>query len=110
MFLDVRPRKWKMDLCQNCVTYPPETLVTSISYGDVATQIVVAEVVDPKVCWKDLVCVSTRGRSRFPSVLLQPLGHLSALESTICSTHQQSNRELWNTSSCVAITDGRFPV
>ena len=30
----------------------------------------------------DLVCVSTRGGSRFPSVLLQPLGHLSALEST----------------------------
>ena len=32
--------------------------------------------------WWDLVCVSTRGRSQFPSVLLQPLGHLSALEST----------------------------
>src|SRR6478736_4427200 len=29
--------------------------------------------------WWDLVCVSTRSRSQFPSMLLQTLGHLSAL-------------------------------
>src|SRR4051794_19288731 len=51
-------------LCQNCVTSPLETLVKSVSYGDVPKQIVVSEVVDRKVCWKDLVCVSTRGRSQ----------------------------------------------
>ena len=34
--------------------------------------------------WWVSVCVSTRERNQFPSVLLQPLGHLSALESTIC--------------------------
>src|SRR3954464_9924451 len=34
--------------------------------------------------WWDLVCVSTRERSQFPSVLLQPLGHLSVcLESAV---------------------------
>jgi len=31
-----------------------------------------------------LVCLSDREEIRFPSVLLQPLGHLSALESTSC--------------------------
>jgi hypothetical protein len=36
------------------------------------------------MCWRDSVCVSTRGGSQFPSVLLQPLGHLSTLESTSC--------------------------
>ena len=30
------------------------------------------------------MCVSTREGNQFPSVLLQPLGHLSALESTTC--------------------------
>ena len=64
-------------LCQNCVTYPPETLVKSGSYGNALTRIDVAEVVDSELRWWDLVCVSTRGRSRFPSVRLQPLGHLS---------------------------------
>jgi len=34
--------------------------------------------------WWVLLCVATRERNRFPSVLLQPLGHLSAWESTSC--------------------------
>src|SRR4051812_8646025 len=32
-----------------------------------------------ELSWWDFVCVSTRGPNRFPSVLLQPLGHLSVL-------------------------------
>ena len=55
---------------------PPETLVKSVSYGDVPKQIVVAEVVDRKVCWKDLVCVSTRGRESI-SKRAQGAGELS---------------------------------
>jgi hypothetical protein len=36
------------------------------------------------VCWCVLVCVSTRARNQFPSVRLQPLGHLSvSLESAV---------------------------
>jgi hypothetical protein len=41
------------------------------------TLIDVAEVVGLEVPWWDLVCVSTLARIQFPSVLLQPLGHLS---------------------------------
>ena len=51
MFVGVRQRKSEIGLCQNCVTYPPETLVKSITYGDVSTQIVVAEVVGSEVRW-----------------------------------------------------------
>jgi hypothetical protein len=64
-------------LCQNCVTYAPETLVKSVIYGDTPTRIDVAEVVDSELRGWDSVCVSTRGRNRFPSLLLQPLGHRS---------------------------------
>ena len=78
MSVDVRHNKPPTGLCQNCVRYPPETLEKSIIYGDLPKQIVVAEVVDRKVCWKDSLCVSTRGGSRFPSVLDRPLRHLSA--------------------------------
>jgi len=46
-------------------------------YGDTSTHIDVAEVVASEVRWWDLLCVSTRGGSQFPSVLLQPLGHFS---------------------------------
>jgi hypothetical protein len=72
MCVSTHQRKSSSVLCQNCVTYPPETLMKSVSYEDVPKQIAVAEVVDRKVCWKDLVCVSTRGGSQFPSVLLHP--------------------------------------
>ena len=70
-------RKCGRQLCQNCVTYPPETLVKNVIYGDTPTRIDVAELVDRKVCWKDLACVSTRVGSRFPGVLDRPLRHLS---------------------------------
>ncbi len=69
---------------------PPKTLVKSLTYGDTAKQIVVAEVVDRKVRWKDLVRVSTRGQSRFPSVLLKPLEHLS-VESITCERSLEEN-------------------
>jgi len=46
-------------------------------YGDTSTHIDVAEVVASEVRWWDLMCVSTREEIQFPSVLLQPLGHLS---------------------------------
>jgi hypothetical protein len=64
-------------LCQNCVTYPPKPWGNTVIYRHTATRIDVAEVVDSEVRWWDLICLSTRGGSQFPSVLLQPLGHLS---------------------------------
>ena len=69
--------KWKRKLCQNCVTYPPKPWGNTVIYGDTSTHIDVAEVVESEVRWWDLMCVSTRERIQFPSVLLQPLGHLS---------------------------------
>src|SRR5688500_19926184 len=51
-----------------------------------------------------LVCVSTRGRSRFPSVLLQPLGHLSVqVESTV-----YRRAETRSTADCVPEQIGAF--
>ena len=80
-------------MCQNCVTYPPETLVKSVSYGDAPTSIDVAEVVDAEVRWWDLVCVSTRGRSRFQSVLL----HVDGIPADIAPVRSPvSNRSLGN--------------
>jgi hypothetical protein len=38
------------------------------------------------------MCVSTRERNQFPSVLLQPLGHLSALESMTCERSDRDYR------------------
>jgi hypothetical protein len=80
-------------LCQNCVTYPPKPRVNTMIYRDTPMHIVVAEVVDPRVRWWDLVRVSTRGRVRFPSVLLKPLGHLSArVESIAYSLWQEASK------------------
>src|SRR5438552_5780179 len=62
-------------LCQNCVRYPPKPCGNTIIYREASTRIDVVEVVDPKVRWWGLVCVSTRERNQFPSVLLQPLGN-----------------------------------
>ena len=64
-------------LCQNCVTYPPKPWGNTIIYGDTSTHIDVAEVDELEVGWWDLMCVGTRGRHLFPSVLDRPLGHLS---------------------------------
>jgi len=44
--------------------------VNMATYGDTPKRIDVVEVVDPKVSWCALVNVSTRERSRFPSVLI----------------------------------------
>jgi len=75
-------RNWEFALCQNCVTYPPKPWSNTVIYGDRRTLIGVAEIVESKVRLWDFVCVSTRGGSQFPSVLLKPLGHLSvSLES-----------------------------
>src|SRR5215831_7041846 len=57
---------------------PPTPWVNTAIYGNTPTHIDVAEVVDLKVCWCVLASVSTRGRSRFPSMLDRPLRHLSA--------------------------------
>jgi hypothetical protein len=78
VFVNLRRRKCPAILCQNCVTCPCKPPVNTIVYGDTLTLIEVAEVVDSELRWWDLVCVSTRGRSRFPSVLDRPLRHLSA--------------------------------
>jgi hypothetical protein len=45
----VHPRNCSTSLCQNCVRCPRETLVQSITYGDVLTEIVAAEVVNSEV-------------------------------------------------------------
>src|SRR5438093_13590250 len=60
------------ELCQKCVTYPQKPPVHTVIYGDTPKRIVAAEVVDSEVSRWDFVCVSTRVRSRFPRVLLQP--------------------------------------
>jgi len=70
-------RKWEFALCQNCVKYPPKPWGNTVTYGDTSTHIDVAEIVESEVRWWDVVCVSTREEIQFPSVLLQPLGHLS---------------------------------
>src|SRR5581483_2105242 len=57
-------------LCQNCVRYPWKPGSNTVIYGDTLMPIVVAEVVDGE-------CVDASGPVLFPSVLLQPLGHLS---------------------------------
>src|SRR6185503_15986882 len=80
----VRRCKWNLVLCQNCVTYPLKPWASTAIYRDTAMHIVVAGSRWWDVRWWVLMSVSTRGGTRFPSVLLQPLGHLSALESTVC--------------------------
>ena len=70
--VDVHRRRSPATLCQNCVRYPPKPPVNTVIYGDTSTPIDVAEVVDRRVCRKELVCVRTRGGSQFPSVLLHP--------------------------------------
>jgi hypothetical protein len=80
----VRERKSRIGLCQNRVTYPLKPPVHTVTYGHTPTHINVAEIVESELRWWDSVCVSTRERIRFPSVLLQPLGHLSvSLESVV---------------------------
>ena len=59
---------------------PPKPQGNTVIYGDTSTHIDVAEVVESEVRWWDLMCVSTRERIQFPSVLLQPLGHLSVFK------------------------------
>jgi hypothetical protein len=42
MFFDVRLRKLRIGLCQNCVTYPPKPPANTVIYGETATHINVA--------------------------------------------------------------------
>ena len=86
---------------------PPETPVNTVVYRDMSTHIDVAESRCSGMRWWVSMCVRTRERNQFPSVLLQPLGHLSvSLESTACSV----SSELFHTSSLIpsaaAITFG----
>jgi Bacterial regulatory proteins, luxR family len=78
MCVDTRHRNRAADLCQNCVTYPPKPWGNTVIYGDTSTHIDVAEVIESEVRWWGFVCVSTRERNQFPSVLDRPLRHLSA--------------------------------
>ena len=58
-----------------------------------------------RVLWYVLMCVATYGRNLFPSVLLQPLGHLSVFR--INRLQRRLNRqspELCQTLQCLAIT------
>src|SRR4051794_32171079 len=71
MRLDVCRAKLHRQLCQNCVTYPPKPWGNTVIYGDTSTHSDVAEVVESEVRWWDWMCVSTRERNQFPSVLLQ---------------------------------------
>jgi hypothetical protein len=61
------PRKGRY-FTQIELTHPTGNTVT---YGHTSTHIDVAEIVESEVRWWDLVCVSTRERIQFPSVLLQ---------------------------------------
>jgi hypothetical protein len=65
--VDVRRRNLLAALCQNCVRCTPKPWVNTINCGDTPTRIDVVEVLGRKVRWRDLLCVSTGGQSRFPS-------------------------------------------
>jgi hypothetical protein len=52
-------------------------------------RIVVARSCWSEVRWWDLMCDSTRQRIQFPSVLLQPLGHLSVQIQPLATGLQQ---------------------
>jgi hypothetical protein len=57
------------------------------------------------VRWWVSVCVSTRERHQFPSVLLQPLGHLSVFRiKHLRSRLSGKTANLCQTLQCVAIT------
>jgi len=92
MFVDVRPRKSSEFMCQNCVTYPPKPGVNTSIYEDTRMNIVVVRSRLVGVRWWDFVCVSTRGGSQFPSVLLQPLGDLSYIADTRTIFHAAGHR------------------
>jgi hypothetical protein len=94
MFVDTRPCKLRVGLCQNCVTSPPKPWGNTVIYEETSTHIGVAEVVESEVRWWDLMCVSTRERIQFPSVRLQPLGHLSVFRINSLPAVQH---ELWHT-------------
>ena len=56
-----------------------------LDHANERAQIVVAAIVGELIARRGvLMSLDERRQSRFPSVLLQPLGHLSALESTVC--------------------------
>ena len=74
---DTREQLNLQTVCQNCVTYPLKPWGNAVIYGETLKQIVVAGSRSSEVRWWDLVCVSTREGNQFPSVLLQPLRHLS---------------------------------
>jgi len=70
-------------LCQNCIRCPLKPRSNTVICGDTLMHTVVAGSRWSGVRWCVSVCVSTRGRNLFPSVRLQPLGHLSDwVEST----------------------------
>ncbi len=75
--IDVSRPKLLSALCQNCVRYPLKPGSNTVIYGDSPMDIVVAGSRRSEERWWDFLCVATRGRHLFPSVLLQPLGHLS---------------------------------
>jgi hypothetical protein len=71
-------------LCQNCVRYPIKPGSNTVICRNTPIHIGVAGSRCSGVRWCDLVCVSTREGVQFPSVLLQPLGHLSvSFESAV---------------------------
>ena len=43
VFVDMRPQKLRIGLCQNCVTYPLKPRAHTVIYGDTPAHIVVAE-------------------------------------------------------------------
>ena len=80
----VCPRKLEARLCQNCVRCPLKPQPNTVIYGHTPMHIVVAGGRLWRVRWCVSVCVAERDRNQFPSVLLQPLGHLSVqVESTV---------------------------
>src|SRR6266851_3660270 len=73
-------------------------------YGVTSRRTVTREIVAPIAPQGVSVFLGQPRRNRFPSVLLQPVGHLSALESTVCVRSAIRLAQ----SSCVAAKPGLF--
>ena len=80
-----------MRFCVRTVSHtPPKPWSNTVTYGDTLKRIVVAGSRRLGVRWWVSVCVSTRERNQFPSVLLQPLGNISCVHELLAFGGEQS--------------------
>ena len=76
--------KSRFELCRNCVRCPRNSPTNTDVYRFTSRSMLWREVVESTARRGVSVSLGERRQNCFPSVLLQPLGHLSALESTTC--------------------------